>query len=168
MKNIVTVILVGMLAMAAVAAKPNSYFDPISGKQVTTKEYKQMVKESKKYLESFDKMVTKYNTMIVNWSNIDDSVDVVNWKEDLQNSLSYYFNLRETLEASKEYWPQWDSLTMEMANKAYSNCDLVAALLQLDKLTARDYKQYLDAEYSYWCVALKVEQFYYGKLLSQR
>jgi len=168
MKNIVTVVLVGMLAMAAVAAKPNSYFDPISGKQVTTREYRAMVKESKECLELFDKMIAKYNTMIDNWSNVDDSVDVVNWKEELQSRMTYYLNLRETFEASKEYWSHWDSLTMEMVNKAYSNCDLVAALLQLNKLTARDYKHYLDAEHSYWCIALKTEQFYYGELLSQR
>lgn len=168
MKNIVTVVLVGMLTMAAVTAKPNSYFDPISGKQVTTKEYRAMVKESKEYLELFDKMIAKYNTMIDNWSNVDDSVDVVNWKEELRNRLSSYLNLRETYEASKEYWPHWDSLTMEMVDKTYSNCDLVTALLQLDKLTARDYKHYLDAERSYWCIALEVEQLYYGKLLSQR
>lgn len=170
MKNIVTVVLVGMLAMAAVAAKPHKYYDPFNSKvEWTAKEYKNEVKLIKDALDKAKADHKKYNTMISNWSTIDDSEGVINWKDDANNCITY---VRSVVNYVFRLMPQEqitsDLLCIKLYNHASECINHSYSLLQFNSITAGDYKISLAMEYEVITAYLQILERYYGALVAQR
>lgn len=172
MKNIVTVVLVGMLAMAAVAAKPNKYYNPCDSKvEWTAKEYKDNMKSYKKALIRTKAKLNRYDTMIVNWSNVDDTDKVNNWnnwKDEIQSLANYYLFIVNDYEKSSPAQSDWQEIAVKQYKKARECLNCSASLLQLDSITAADYKRMLAMEYEMTAINLQILERYYGALAAQK
>lgn len=169
MKNIVTVVLVGILAMAAVTAKPHKHYDPCNNKiEWTAKEYKNEVKRCKEAIINTRDKLKRYDTMIANWSNVDDTERVINWKDDIQSLANLYSNIVANYERCSQPQSDWQDISVKQYEQASEGLNYSASLLQLDSITAADYKHMLAIEYSITITNLQVLERYYGTLVMQQ
>lgn len=169
MKNIVTVVLVGMLTMAAVTAKPHKHYSPCNSKiELTAKEYKNEVKSTKEALVKTRAKLNRYEVMAVNWSNVDDSDKVNNWRDDIQSLANYYLYIVNDYEKCGPAQSDWQDISVKQYEQARECLSLSSSLLQLDSITAGDYKCMLAMEREMTVINLQILERYYGALVAQR
>lgn len=169
MKKIVTVALVGMLMVAGVSAKSNKYYDPCNNKvEWTSKEYKNNLKSFKKALVETRAKLNKYEVMIADWSNVDDSDGVNNWREDIQSLANYYLYIVNDYEKCGPAQSDWQDISVKQYEQARECLSLSSSLLQLDSITAGDYKRMLAMEREMTITNLQILERYYGALVAQQ
>ena len=169
MKNIVTVILVGMLMLAGVSAKPHKYYSPCNSKiEWTAKEYKNEVKSVKDALDRTRAKLKRYEVMTANWSNIDDSDKVNNWRDNIQSLANCYLYIVNDYEKCSPAQSDWQDIAVKQYEQARECLSLSSSLLQLDSITAGDYKHMLAMEREITVINLQILERYYGALVIQR
>jgi hypothetical protein len=170
MKKIITVALVGMLMLAGVSAKPHKYYNPCDSKiEWTAKEYKDEVKLIKDALDKARADLKKFDTMISNWSNIDDSDGVNNWKGDVNNCITYVVSVvNYVYRLIPQEQLTSDSLCIKLYNNASECINHSYSLLQFNSITAGDHKLRLVMTYNVIMTYLQILERYYGALVAQR
>ena len=169
MKKIVTVALVGMLMLAGVSAKPHKYYNPCDSKiEWTAKEYKNEVKSFKEALVKTRAKLNRYEVMTVNWSNVDDSDKVNNWRDDIQSLANCYLYIVNDYEKCGLPQSDWQDISVKQYEQARECLSLSSSLLQLDSITAGDYKRMLAMEREMTVINIQILERYYGALVAQR